>query len=560
MKKSWKVSLLAAVTALAFFLGGCEAYRVCIGHIDRDNNGKCDNCNQTMTQIKSNVETLEIKVTPQKNYYAFNEKLDYSDGVLRVTYNDGTPTAEIPFTDSSVKVVAPNMSVAGKKNVAVTYNGKTVKYQIEVGVRKYKVSFDLGYDGGEQIEEQHVNSNGYAQAPETPQREGYDFLGWFADSQFESEFDFQLTNIIKDTTVYANWIKRYKVTYAANYTGGADEQRDSSFGKITDFTPEKRDSYKFSGWFYDPECKRPVDYDVIIDSDITLYAGWVSDVVNFYTVTFNHNYGETPVTESREVAENSQATPPATPKRANVSAKGHQAQDFTFGGWYKDAGCTQKYDFSAAVTEDMTLYAKWTGTYIFEAEHVSFFDEDGTPLQGVGASGETSGTDMIETPPQGAEGVNASNDRYVTYLYAEGLALVFNIVSDREVEDATLVFRISCENKGFALDWTTNEGKTSEGLDYSKYSIILNDDEIEYETIIISDAAGHEDTGGKRPFSDVVIATHMSLKKGDNKLTFLTANSHGMGGTMAATAPVIDCIKITTSANLDWTPLLENEF
>lgn len=33
---------------------------------------------------------------------------------------------------------------------------------------------------------------------------------------------------------------------------------------------------------------------------------------------------------------------------------------YTFGGWYTDEACTQAYDFSAPVTADLTLYAKWT--------------------------------------------------------------------------------------------------------------------------------------------------------------------------------------------------------
>ena len=34
---------------------------------------------------------------------------------------------------------------------------------------------------------------------------------------------------------------------------------------------------------------------------------------------------------------------------------------YTFGGWYKDAACTQGWSFSDAIDGDMTLYAKWTG-------------------------------------------------------------------------------------------------------------------------------------------------------------------------------------------------------
>lgn len=34
--------------------------------------------------------------------------------------------------------------------------------------------------------------------------------------------------------------------------------------------------------------------------------------------------------------------------------------DYTFGGWYTDSGCTSAASFSAAITDDVTFYAKWT--------------------------------------------------------------------------------------------------------------------------------------------------------------------------------------------------------
>ena len=49
-------------------------------------------------------------------------------------------------------------------------------------------------------------------------------------------------------------------------------------------------------------------------------------------------------------ASGSTVTKPADPTR----------EGYTFGGWYTDAACTKAYDFAAAVTSDMTLYAKWT--------------------------------------------------------------------------------------------------------------------------------------------------------------------------------------------------------
>ena len=54
--------------------------------------------------------------------------------------------------------------------------------------------------------------------------------------------------------------------------------------------------------------------------------------------------------DSQRVKEGKAATEPSTKPRC---------KGYTFAGWYTDAVCTKAYDFSVAVTADMTLYAKW---------------------------------------------------------------------------------------------------------------------------------------------------------------------------------------------------------
>ena len=54
--------------------------------------------------------------------------------------------------------------------------------------------------------------------------------------------------------------------------------------------------------------------------------------------------------DSLTPASGSTVTKPADPTR----------EGYTFAGWYTDEACTEAYDFSAAVTADVTLYAKWT--------------------------------------------------------------------------------------------------------------------------------------------------------------------------------------------------------
>lgn len=70
-----------------------------------------------------------------------------------------------------------------------------------------------------------------------------------------------------------------------------------------------------------------------------------------YAVTFDANGKDAAMPDSQRVKEGKAATEPST----KPWCKG-----YTFVGWYTDAACTKAYDFSAAVTADMTLYAKWT--------------------------------------------------------------------------------------------------------------------------------------------------------------------------------------------------------
>lgn len=74
-------------------------------------------------------------------------------------------------------------------------------------------------------------------------------------------------------------------------------------------------------------------------------------IVNTYTVTFNANGHGTAPAAKTGVTEGSKISAPTAPT----------ANGYTFGGWYKEAACTNAWNFSTAtVTSNITLYAKWT--------------------------------------------------------------------------------------------------------------------------------------------------------------------------------------------------------
>ena len=84
------------------------------------------------------------------------------------------------------------------------------------------------------------------------------------------------------------------------------------------------------------------------DSDVTVD---VTFTAKDYTVTYESNGGST--VPSQAVKYNETANKPADPTKSG----------YTFAGWYTEEKLTNKYDFAAPVTGNITLYAKWTRNY-----------------------------------------------------------------------------------------------------------------------------------------------------------------------------------------------------
>ena len=80
-----------------------------------------------------------------------------------------------------------------------------------------------------------------------------------------------------------------------------------------------------------------------------------------YTITFNSNDGTS--VESQNVNAGEKLTEP-TPAPTK--------EGFTFDGWYEDSTFSKKFDFNTPITDNMTLYAKWT-----ENKYTLTFDANG---------------------------------------------------------------------------------------------------------------------------------------------------------------------------------------
>ena len=133
------------------------------------------------------------------------------------------------------------------------------------------------------------------------------------------------------------------------------------------------------------------------------------------------------------------------------------------------------------------------------------------------------------------DAIDASNDRVVGYLYQSGVSLEFPLASDSAVSDVQLVVRITGEY-------------TTMSYDGNDFQVLVNDTPCNYDTITIE-----ADQSGFQPCQDLIVIEGVSLNEGANLIQLKTNNTNAVTGTtFASNAPVVDCIKLTTTAVVTW--------
>ena len=166
---------------------------------------------------------------------------------------------------------------------------------------------------------------------------------WYTDATYNTavaDTSTALSNISATTTLYA---KPKGCTVTFDSQGGSDvaPQTVTPGGTATKPADPTRDGYTFDGWYSDSELTTAYDFTAAVTTDLTLHAKWS---LNTYTVTFSRA-----VVSSQKINHGQTVSKPTDPTR----------DGYTFDGWYSDSELTTAYDFSTAVTGDLTLYAKW---------------------------------------------------------------------------------------------------------------------------------------------------------------------------------------------------------
>lgn len=267
-------------------------------------------------------------------------------------------------------------------NLAENEGSKVTLYAVW-GANTYTVAFHANGGTGSQMAEQSFTYDEAAKALSRNRytRTGYTFKGWAltdtaTEAQYADQAKVQNLVVTQDgvLNLYAVWTAQsYTVSFDANGGSTATASKEVTYGSTYGTLPAAtRTGYDFAGWYTEKEAGTAIiaDNTVSITADTTLYARWTAKQ---FTVSFDTNKGagsSTPtVVNSINVTYDD--------SYGNLPVTGRTGYDFA--GWYtaSSGGTRVTADTKVTLTEDQTLYARWTAnTYkvTFKANGGSFAD------------------------------------------------------------------------------------------------------------------------------------------------------------------------------------------
>ena len=294
------------------------------------------------------VEDITIKVLPKTDYIV-GEEFSIDGGVIELQYEDGT-TSDIPFTNELVTITTPDMSAPGVKTVIVDYDGFKAQYQITIKKQSYLVTLDLNYEGATNPAPIEVVAGEYANKPANPTRENYKFINWCTDKLGQNEFDFSSTAITASITLYANWEQEFAVYFDLD-NGTAVNKVAATLNApiLMNVAPSVlREGYQFLGWYNGDTL---YNFATPVTAVLNLKAHWkaIASGKAARTVTIDFNAGGAYQSVSFYVEDGATTFTPSNPV---IEGK-------EFLGWSKDARGGEAFDFTAGITADTTIYARY---------------------------------------------------------------------------------------------------------------------------------------------------------------------------------------------------------
>ena len=207
-----------------------------------------------------------------------------------------------------------------------------------------------------------------------PERDGYTFVGWFENENFDGEsFDFDQV-ITMDYSLYAKWDQdSYNITYVMSCSDECVNTNDNQYTvdglNLSD--PTWDDAHQFLGWFKDPEFKNKVSsISAGTTGDLTLYAEWETIV---YEITYRAGELGSGFVDPEYKTHGIDYTIRDT----SYTRKGAKQS-----GWVSSGGVNYEYSATYSVDAPLVLYPTWelnVYTISYTCNHCDISDQSVYP-------------------------------------------------------------------------------------------------------------------------------------------------------------------------------------
>lgn len=227
----------------------------------------------TTSTFAQNIEVTDNFYNPnitfnQDGTAFIKNRLDVgtSNGYIRLSSNvitigdTGSGFSSIYGYGTGIKFAAPNVAVGELNNKSsLTVYGESImdgilklKDKIEYGnviactasvngidfniITENFVSVQFNTDGGSIIPSQNIAIGGKVLKPSNPTKEGYVFAGWYKESTFTTEFNFNTETVSESIIIYAKWLA---AAQKPNVTGGHGYNAQATNGYDGSIVPAK---------------------------------------------------------------------------------------------------------------------------------------------------------------------------------------------------------------------------------------------------------------------------------------------------------------------------------
>ena len=163
-----------------------------------------------------------------------------------------------------------------------------------------------------------------------------------------------------------------------------------------------------------------------------------------------------------------------------------------------------------------------------------------------GVAREATATDLAN--PDTAESVFGG---FVHYNYEKGNTLTWELESDVAATNVTIFMSVSGEyglDEPFQAFEGQGESRVYEKYNHTDFPVKVNGVALEYGEQTIHNIIPKDFI----TFQDYFLAANVSLQAGKNTIQMVVDNLNTLNGTIASTAPAVDCIKVFSTSNITW--------